>query len=240
MIPLRDSIPSSRAPVVNYTIIVLNVLFFLFETSLGRRQLEALILTFGFIPGRFLSQLGEADLVSLFLPIFTSMFLHGGWLHLIGNMWTLYIFGDNVEDTFGHGRFLLFYATCGVVAAFAQLVSAPHSHMPMIGASGAIAGVMGAYFSLFPYSRILTLVPVVFFVVIEVPAYVFLGIWFLLQFLYGTFSIMGPGGTEIRGGIAFWAHIGGFAAGLMLVRIFIPDRLRMIRQRQPLTWWRNY
>lgn len=240
MIPLRDSIPSSRTPVVNYTIIVLNVLFFLFEASLGLRQLEAFILTFGFIPGRFLSQLGEADLLSLFLPIFTSMFLHGGWLHLIGNMWTLYIFGDNVEDAFGHGRFLLFYAACGVVAAFVQLASAPYSHMPMIGASGAIAGVMGAYFSLFPYSRILTLVPVVFFVVIEVPAYVFLGIWFLLQFLYGTFSIMGPGGTEIRGGIAFWAHIGGFAAGFLLVRIFIPDRIRMIRQRQPLTRWRNY
>ncbi len=221
MIPLRDNIPSSRTPAVNYTIIILNVLIFFLEVSLGRHHLEELIMTFGFIPGRFLSQLRELDLTTSFLPIFTSMFLHGGWLHLIGNMWTLYIFGDNVEDTFGRGPFLVFYFMCGLVAAFAQLVSSPHSSMPMVGASGAIAGVMGAYFFLFPRARVLTLVPIVFFVIIEVPAYIFLGLWFLLQFFSGTISIAGP---EVKGGVAFWAHVGGFAAGFVLVRFFVTTR----------------
>lgn len=220
MIPLRDSIPSSRSPAVNYSIILLNVAVFFMEVSLGQHQLEQLVMAFGFIPRRFLTQLREADLLASFAPIFTSMFLHGGWLHLIGNMWTLYIFGDNVEDTFGHGRFLLFYLACGVLACLAQLVIAPRSSIPMLGASGAIAGVMGAYFSLFPWARILTLVPIVFFVVIEVPAYVFLGLWFLLQFLSGTATI---GGKEV-GGVAFWAHVGGFAAGFILVRLFLPER----------------
>lgn len=227
MIPLRDSIPSSRLPAVNYTIIVVNVLIFFFEISLGKHHLEELIMTFGFVPGRFLGQLREANLAASIFPMFTSMFLHGGWLHLIGNMWTLYIFGDNVEDTFGHGRFLIFYMVCGLIAAIAQLVSAPHSSLPMVGASGAIAGIMGAYFSLFPWARVLTLVPIVFFVIIEVPAYVFLGLWFILQFFAGTASI---GGTQV-GGVAFWAHVGGFAAGFVLVRLFLPHSFLAGRPR---------
>jgi membrane associated rhomboid family serine protease len=228
MIPLRDSTPSSRAPAINYTIILINVLIFLFEVRLGRQQLEALIMALGFIPGRFLSQLGQTDLIEAMVPIFTSMFLHGGWLHLIGNMWTLSIFGDNVEDTFGHGRFLAFYLLCGVLACLAQLAIAPHSAIPMVGASGAIAGVMGAYFFLFPHARILTLVPIVFFVIIEVPAYIFLGIWFLVQFLSSSMSV---GMAEVRGGVAFWAHIGGFAAGYFLVRLFASGTIQATHRR---------
>jgi hypothetical protein len=150
------------------------------------------------------------------------MFLHGGWLHLIANMWTLYIFGDNVEDTLGHGKFIILYLASGVVGCLAQLLTAPSSTVPMVGASGAIAGVMGAYFSLFPAARILTLVPVLFFVVIEVPAYIFLGLWFLLQFFSGTFTILGK--THV--GVAFWAHVGGFAAGWLIIRVLAPGRAR--------------
>ena len=228
MIPLRDSTPSSRAPAINYAIIIVNVLIFFYEASLDRPHLEALVMTLGFIPGRFLSRLGDGDLIGSTLTIFTSMFLHGGWLHLIGNMWTLYIFGDNVEDTFGHGRFLTFYLICGVLACLAQLAIAPRSAIPMVGASGAIAGVMGAYFFLFPHARILTLVPIVFFVIIEVPAYVFLGAWFLVQFLSSSAS---AGVAEVRGGVAFWAHIGGFAAGYVLVRLFAYDQIQAARRR---------
>ncbi len=220
MIPLRDSTPSTRVPAISYAIIIVNVLIFFFEVSLGRQHLEALVMAFGFIPGRFLSQIGQADFLEATVPIFTSMFLHGGWLHILGNMWTLYIFGDNVEDTFGHGRFLTFYLLCGVVACLAQLAIAPRSAIPMVGASGAIAGVMGAYFFLFPHARILTLVPIVFFVIIEVKAYVFLGVWFLVQFLSSSAS---AGAAEVKGGVAFWAHIGGFAAGYLMVRLFLAD-----------------
>jgi membrane associated rhomboid family serine protease len=212
-------------------------MLFFFELSLGSGELEKFIMTFGFIPGRFLSQIGKADLISLFLPVFTSMFLHGGWLHLIGNMWILSIFGDNVEDTFGHVRFLAFYLVCGVLAALAQFLSSPYSSMPMVGASGAIAGVMGAYFSLFPYARVLTLIPVFFFVIIEVPAYVYLGLWFFLQVFYGTFSI----GAGVRGGVAFWAHVGGFAAGYFLVRFFVPHRIKLDRPRRgPFSSWERW
>lgn len=228
MIPLRDSIPSLRLPAVNYAIIIINILAFLLELSLGHDSLKEFIYKFGFIPGRFLGHFGQADFVFLIIPIFTSMFLHGGWFHLIGNMWMLYIFGDNVEDKFGHGRFLLFYLTCGLVACFAQFLSSPSSTIPMIGASGAIAGVMGAYFSLFPWARVLTLVPIFFFVIIEIPAYVFLGIWFVLQFFSGTISILGQ---EVKGGVAFWAHVGGFAAGFFLVRIFALGRVRLASHR---------
>jgi hypothetical protein len=222
MIPLRDSIPSYRSPILNYLIIIINVAVFFLELSLSKSQLEQVVMTFGFVPQHFLNQLKDGNIVASFVPIFTSMFLHGGWLHLIGNMWSLFIFGDNVEDTFGHGRFLLFYLGCGVVAAMAQLAMAPHSTLPMVGASGAIAGVMGAYFTLFPHARVLTLVPIIFFVVIEIPAYVFLGLWFLLQFLSGTVAIGVSGAAEeIRGGVAFWAHIGGFATGFLVVLLFL-------------------
>lgn len=218
MIPLRDNIPSRHPPLITYLLIGANILIFFFQLSLGQGELERLIFTYGFIPGRFVAHLGEVPLTALFTPVFTSMFLHGGWLHLIGNVWTLFIFGDNVEDTLGHGLYFLFYLASGVVAAFAQMAAGPFSPVPMIGASGAIGGVMGAYFALFPQARILTLVPVFLFLIIEVPAYIFLGVWFVMQFFMGTVAFMGPG---VKGGVAFWAHVGGFAAGYGLIRLLV-------------------
>lgn len=218
MIPLRDNIPSRHPPLITYLLIGANILIFLFEISLTRGALERLVFTYGFIPGRFVAQVGVVPLTALFAPVFTSMFLHGGWLHLISNVWTLFIFGDNVEDTLGHGLYLLFYLACGVVAAFAQMAVGPFSPVPMIGASGAIGGVMGAYFALFPQARILTLVPVFLFLIIEVPAYIFLGVWFVMQFFSGTLAILRPG---VQGGVAFWAHVGGFASGYGLIRLLV-------------------
>jgi membrane associated rhomboid family serine protease len=215
MFPLRDNIPSLTAPTLNYLIIVINILVFFLELSMGR-ELNEFIQTFGFVPRNFFLQLGHGDAVGAIIPIFTSMFLHGGWLHLIGNLWILFIFGDNVEDTLGHGKYLILYLMSGAIACFAQLLSGPGSPIPMVGASGAIAGVMGAYFCLFPHARILTLVPVLFFVIIEVPAYIFLGFWFLLQFFSGTFSILG---ARAHVGVAFWAHVGGFVFGYLALRL---------------------
>lgn len=221
MIPLRDSIPSNSRPILGYALIILNVMVFLLEISMGP-QLEEFIQIYGFVPRTFFLQLEHGNLVGSIIPVFTHMFLHGGWFHLIANMWILYIFGDNVEDTLGHGKFLFLYFASGAVGCFAQLLSAPSSAVPMVGASGAIAGVMGAYFSLFPAARILTLVPVLFFVIIEVPAYIFLGLWFLSQFFSGAFSILG----KAHAGVAFWAHVGGFAAGFLILRLVAPGLAR--------------
>jgi membrane associated rhomboid family serine protease len=224
MIPLRDNIPSTRAPYVNYAIIGVNVLIFLLEISFGPHLPEVINLL-GFIPGRFLGLLGHGSVTLAIFPMFTSMFMHAGWLHLIGNMWTLYIFGDNVEDVLGRGPFLVFYLTCGVAALIPHILFAAGSATPLVGASGAIAGVMGAYFSLFPGARVLTLVPIfIIFTVIELPAYVFLGFWFILQFFQGAFSIVGTGAAA--GGVAWWAHVGGFLAGVGLIHVFAPGRAR--------------
>ena len=203
MIPLRDTIPSSRAPIVNYLIIAVNVAVFLYETTLGR-HLEEFLFTYGLVPRHFT----VTTLVS-------SMFLHGGLLHLIGNMLYLYIFGDNVEDRLGHLRYAVFYLLCGGAAGAAQAITSPHSGLPMVGASGAIAGVSGAYLLFFPGARVLTLVPVfVFLQLVEIPAVFFLVVWFLWQLLSGVASLgMGDAGM---GGVAFWAHVGGFIAGMIL------------------------
>lgn len=224
MIPLHDNIPSQQRPYVNYSIIAVNCLFFFLELATGP-HLREFIHLFGFIPARFLALLQSEpyNFLALYVPLFTTMFLHGGWLHLIANMWTLYIFGDNVEDTLGHGRFLLFYLVCGVAGSFLYLLTAPHSGIPVIGASGAIAGVMGAYFLLFPGARVLTLIPFFFIYIIELPAYIFLGFWFFLQFFSGAFSILG---AKTWGGVAWWAHIGGFLCGLLLLYLFAPERIR--------------
>lgn len=222
MIPLRDNIPSSRTPYVSYAIIGVNVLIFFMELSSGPRLPEVINLL-GFVPKRFLSILGHGSVTLAVIPMFTSMFMHAGWLHLIGNMWTLYIFGDNVEDVMGRGLFLVFYLICGVAALIPHVLFAAGSATPLVGASGAIAGVMGAYFSLFPGARVLTLVPIfIIFTVIELPAYVFLGFWFILQFFQGAFSILGVQGGG--GGVAWWAHVGGFLAGVGLIRLFAPKR----------------
>ena len=200
MIPLRDTIPSATVPVVNYGIIAVNVAVFLYEASLGR-HLEAFVFAHGLVPRDF-----------AFSNLVTSMFLHGSWLHLFGNMLYLYIFGDNVEDRLGHGRYLVFYLLCGMAAGAAQAFSNPDSRIPMVGASGAIAGVSGAYFLFFPTARVVTLVPVFLFLqVIEIPAVFFLLVWFLWQFLSGIATT-----HAATGGVAFWAHVGGFVAGMVL------------------------
>lgn len=219
MFPLKDDIPSRRRPVINVGLIVLNVLFFLYELQLGQ-ELEGFIQTHGFVPARFLAQQATGSLTAALLPLFTSMFLHGGFLHLFSNMWMLWIFGDNVEDSMGHLRYLFFYLLCGGVSVLAQAAAASASALPMVGASGAISGVLGAYIVLYPRARILALLPVIIlFYLIEVPAYVFLGLWFLLQILqgYGE-ALVGAGGQG--GGVAWWAHVGGFFSGVALVWLF--------------------
>jgi membrane associated rhomboid family serine protease len=213
MFPLRDTVRSRTFPFVNTTIIVINILVFLYEFALGP-HLDAFISNYGLTPVRFFWGLHH-DLSDAIIPLFTSMFLHGGWLHVLGNMWFLYIFGDNVEDRVGHGKYIIFYLLCGIAAALSQALLFRNSQVPMVGASGAIAGVLGAYFLLFPKARVLTLVPIfIFLQVMEIPAVVFLIFWFLLQFIQGTFA-----STE-AGGVAWWAHIGGFVAGMVLVFAF--------------------
>jgi membrane associated rhomboid family serine protease len=220
MIPLRDVIPSRTTPFVTVTLIAVNALVFLYQLTLGE-GVNAFVRDFGLVPAAF-----------SWTTVFTSMFLHGGFMHFGGNMLYLWIFGDNVEDRMGHGRFVVFYVLCGMAAALAQSALVPDSGIPMVGASGAIAGVMGAYFVLYPRSRIVTLVPLfVFLHIMEVPAIFFLGIWFLMQFLSGVGSIASATSAEPAGGIAFWAHVAGFVAGLGGVLVFRRP------ERQRVEWW---
>ncbi|HET9703067.1 MAG TPA: rhomboid family intramembrane serine protease [Vicinamibacterales bacterium] len=219
MIPLRDVIPSRTTPGVTITLIVINVLVFLFQMSLTERGQEAFVVAFGLVPAYF-----------SFVTVFSSMFVHGGLAHIAGNMLFLWIFGDNVEDRLGHGRFLFFYLLCGFAAAFAQTALDADSVVPMVGASGAIAGVMGAYLVLYPHSRVLMLFPFPVFL-FELPAIVFLGMWFFVQFLNGIGQLPVFQQDQISGGVAFWAHVMGFVAGLVLV-VFMkrPERTRV-------EWW---
>jgi membrane associated rhomboid family serine protease len=199
MFPISDVIPSRTRPTVTVALIGLNALGFLYQLQLDHTSLQRLVFEYGVIPARF----SYGDVV-------TSMFLHGDFIHFFGNMVFLWIFGDNVEDRLGHVTFLLFYVACGMLGAMAQVAAAPDSFGPMIGASGAIAGVMGAYFVIYPHSKVLTAVFLVLFLdVVEIPAVFFLGVWFLLQILHGALSSDVTGG-----GVAFWAHAGGFLAGL--------------------------
>ena len=208
MIPLRDVIPSRTTPYITVTIIILNALAWVVELSLPRETLPAFLQVYGVVPADFRPP-----------TLVTSMFLHGSWLHVIGNMWYLWIFGDNVEDRLGHGRFVAFYLLCGIAAAFGQILSDPLSRLPTIGASGAIAGVLGAYFVLYPRSRVLTLVPLfIFWELIEIPAIFLLGFWFLMQlFSAGAIAVTSSAGG---GGIAFTAHVAGFVAGAAGVFVF--------------------
>ena len=222
MIPLRDVIPSRTTPFITVTLIALNALAFAYQLSLGD-AVDGFIRSFALVPVEF-----------SWLTVVTSMFLHGGLLHFGGNMLYLWIFGDNVEDRMGHGRFLLFYLLCGTAAAVAQTVSSPDSLLPMLGASGAIAGVMGAYFVLFPHARIVALFPIfIFFKVIEVPAILFLGFWFLMQLMSGVGSVAATTAGEPAGGIAIWAHVAGFVAGLTGVFMF------RRRERERVEWWND-
>ncbi len=211
LFPIGDDNSTRRSfPLVTLLLILANVVFFVAELGLG----EAFIVQWSFVPRRFLAD-PTGDLATLF----TSMFMHAGWLHIAGNLLYLWIFGDNVEDRMGHGRYLFFYLLCGIAAALSQFVVGPGARVPMIGASGAISGVIGAYLLLYPQARILTFVPIfILFYLVEIPAYFFIGFWFFLQFLQGTaqFAV----GRLAEGGIAFWAHIGGFLGGVFLVQFF--------------------
>jgi len=219
MIPIHDTIKSRESPFITLTLILINAWAFLYELSLGR-ELEAFILRYGLVPARYTLSAGwDEDLLFRYLPFFTSMFLHGGWIHFLGNMWYLWIFGDNVEDRMGHLRYLIFYLLCGFIAGYTQYWTQPLSTVPLIGASGAIAGVLGAYLFLFPHSTVVTLVPVfLFLTAVEIPAVLFLVLWFFMQFLNGAIAITSV--SQVTGGVAWWAHIGGFLAGFFLVPVF--------------------
>ena len=228
MIPLRDDAPRWTTPYVTRVLIGLNVLVFLYQFTLylgDPRVGDAFVQGFGSVPAKISAAFaGRYPVDAAFLPVFTSMFLHGGWLHLIGNMWFLSIFGDNIEDELGHLPYLLFYLTCGVIASVAHYLANPLSVIPAVGASGAISGVMGAYMVRFPWARIVTLIPLFFFfTTIELPAVIMLFYWFFIQFASGAASL----GME-GGGVAWWAHIGGFVAGA----VWIWTRPRR-RRRQP-------
>ncbi len=218
MIPLRATIRSRTFPFVNYTLIGMCGLVFFFELSMGD-DASSFFYSHGVIPHRVYFSLFEGHFsASVLLTLVTSMFLHGGWAHLIGNMLYLYIFGDNVEDRLGHKGYFVFYILSGIGAALVDVFFQKASTVPLIGASGAIAGVLGAYFLLYPRSRILTMIPLlVFFPVIEVSAFFFLGFWFLMQFLQG--AVFSGAGAE--GGIAWWAHAGGFVVGAVLLPFFL-------------------
>ena len=219
MIPLRDDIPSPAFPFVTYFLIAANVAAFVYELELGS-GLESFVQEFGFVPRRFLA---AQDPLERWLPVATSMFLHGGILHVAGNMLYLHIFGEGVEGRLGPARFLLFYLLCGVAAAALQLAMFPNSTVPMVGASGAIAGVTGAYFIFFPFARIVTLVPIFVSVrYVRVPAIAFLLLWFVLQLVYGAATLEGAG----AGGVAWWAHVGGFLGGMLFGAALAPGGRR--------------
>ena len=212
MIPLRDVIPSRTVPFLTISIIVVNALAWFYELGLPREELPVFLRQFGVVPAYFSPP-----------TLITSMFLHGSWSHVLGNMWYLWIFGDNVEDRMGHFRFLIFYLLCGIIAALGQILIDPTSTLPTIGASGAIAGVMGAYFILFPSARVLTWFFVFF---LWLPAWVMLGYWFVVQFLTGAANAISS--TATGGGVAFGAHVGGFIAGVIMIKL-LPLRPRRYR-----------
>jgi membrane associated rhomboid family serine protease len=237
MIPLRDRNPSHTRPYVNWLLILFNALFFLFELSLGPAALDQFVMTAGFVPGRYLMDgLSAGDLVHGAQSALVSMFLHAGWAHFLGNMLFLWIFGDNVEDRLGHLRYVVFYLAAGYAATAAHALAGPSSQLPAIGASGAISGVLGAYLFLYPRARILSVVPIFFFLhFLEVPALVFLPIWFLVQFISGAASLGAPTAAE-AGGVAWFAHIGGFVAGPLLL-LLLGGFSRRRRPRQPANVW---
>lgn len=223
MIPLRDSNPSASVPFVTVSLIVINSIIWFYEVSLGDFS-DRFIIAHGLVPARFVLSFREGSVFSDALaPMFSSIFMHGGWLHVVGNMWFLWIFGDNVEDRLGHFKFAVFYLLCGIVASLAHVMFHPSSQIPTIGASGAIAGVLGAYLVSFPRARVHTLFIIFFYIrFLEVPAWVFLVIWFVFQFLSGA-SQMAV--SQETGGVAYWAHMGGFVIGVILIWIF-PRRTR--------------
>ena len=227
MIPIKDDQPRYSTPYVNYFLIGINILIFVFEwlqIVTDPRGAALFARQFGEVPAHlsaFLAGSHRYALPDVVLPFFTSMFLHASWPHVLGNMWFLYIFGDNVEDYLGHFKYLGFYLLSGLIAMATQVAIYPNSNVPTVGASGAIAGVLGAYFLLYPKARVLTW----FFVfVLYLPAWVVLGEWFVMQFMAGAASLSMTQGRDV-GGVAVWAHVGGFVAGMVMIKIF-PERAR--------------
>jgi len=230
MLPIKDDQPSYSTPFVTWFLIALNLLIYLFQfylqVTLEPRSYELFVREFGEVPAHLAAFLGASHkytLPQVVVPFFTSMFLHGSWMHVIGNMWFLYIFGDNVEDYLGHFKYLGFYLVSGLIAMATQVAIYPQSNVPTVGASGAIAGVLGAYFILYPRARVLTW----FFVfVLYLPAWVVLGEWFVLQFMAGAASLSTAQMGRDVGGVAVWAHVGGFIAGVVMVKLFGERRRR--------------
>ena len=239
MIPIRDSVPSHSVPVVTRALIFINVLVFFFELALPRGAIEPFFYLFGFVPARFTHPDWAAEVgfpVGTYWPILTHQFLHGGFLHVLFNMWALWIFGDNVEDRMGPVRFAIFYLACGSMAALTQLFMTPDSTVPAVGASGAIAGVLGAYLVFFPTARLIVLFPILFFpFFFEVPAVFYLVFWFFTQLFSGTAALAG---SQQVGGIAFWAHVGGFVAGILLCGFFRrrPALRTLQSDEYPIEW----
>jgi membrane associated rhomboid family serine protease len=221
-IPLKDLNPRRTYPVVNTLLILTNVIVFLYQLTLTPHQSDAFVLANATIPNHIRVALsGHGNLEAAFVPIFTSMFLHSGFMHIAGNMLFLWIFGDNVEDYFGHFPYLLFYLVCGIGSGLTHIIFNFHSSLPALGASGAISGVMGAYIILYPRARVLTLVFIFF---IPIPAFIILGYWFFLQFLAGVSSV----GAAATGGVAWWAHVGGFLIGMLITGLSLGDRKQSV------------
>jgi len=239
MFPIKDSVPSQSVPIVTRTLILINVLVFFFELMLPQQSVENLFYLFGLVPARFTHPDWAASVgfpIDNYWPLLTHQFLHGGWFHIIANMWSLWIFGDNVEDRMGPGRFAIFYLLCGVIAGSTHLLTNPNSTVPSVGASGAIAGVLAAYLLFFPTARLIVLLPILFFpFFFEVPAVIYLGFWFFTQLFSGTLALAGPqhvGG--LCADVARGYHIGGEARGLDAIEVPGPARLAMIEGEQSL------
>jgi membrane associated rhomboid family serine protease len=229
MLPLKDNVPSRSTPIITWALIGVTAGVHLYQQTLSAGAERALVRAYGMTP----ASLGLIPSLA-WLTLVTSVFLHGGWFHFLSNMWTLFIFGDNVEDRMGRGRYLVFYVLSGVIANVMQALVDPGSRIPAIGASGAIAGVLGAYFLLFPRARVVSLIPLVFyFWMAEIPAVIFLGFWFITQLVSGLSSLGMPEGM---GGIAWWAHIGGFVFGLLTVRLFA-IRQTLVARRSMDDYW---
>ena len=231
MLPFRDDIPARRYPLMTLTIILANVVVFLYQVSLSQRGgLPEFLALYAIVPANFrlAAQYPVEATTGLGLSVLTSMFLHGGWIHLIGNMWYLWIFGDNVEDRMGHFRFLLFYLLCGSLAGFAHILFNLDSRIPSLGASGAVAGVLGAYLVSYPFARVSTLLPFfLFWPIVRLPAVLVLGSWFFVQLLNETAAVVET--SQTMGGVAWWAHIGGFVVGMLLIGIFSHAPVRRYR-----------
>src|ERR1700704_3824782 len=223
MFPIRNAVPTRYPPVVTWPLIAVNCAVFLFQIGLSPVEEQLFLSQFALIPARYIDVFayGDPDLdVADIIPFFTMMFLHGGWLHLILNMWTLWLFGPAIEDRMGHGRYLAFYLGCGFAASLAHVVFNPTSIVPALGASGAIAGILGCYVRLFPMARVVVVVPILFIpLFFEVYAFVFIGLWFLIQVMQSMMALLLP---TSGGGVAWWAHVGGFVAGLTLGPLLVP------------------